>query len=1495
MIIIIGICLLVIAPITYVAQQLLLEVQERVNRPQVTTTMSRSVAVPIPFGINQEPIALPDMQRQTIASGTAHTCAVTRTAYVLCWGENAAGQRGLGVIGDSPALRASMSPVVGLTEVTSVAVGDAHSCAIRGSEGSVWCWGDNRYRQLGGALSGPQTSRALAGSVMLVKEALQLASGANHACALTAQAEVWCWGDNQYGQIAQSPTLLGVGPSRINGLPTDVVSIRTGQNHTCAFTQSATLWCWGHNQVQQIDTSADVIITIPRQVVTESQIVQFDLSQDSTCIITINQQVDCLPASHDLAQIDALIIAGSRLMSAPLGQHCLLSPESDLVCWDEQNTPQQYDVSGVATATSGVDFACVLLRAGLVQCRGDNQRGQVGVVDVTAQVDDFVFVDLGSSSDVMAAGYSHICTIWQLGKVLCWGRNLEGQIGLPVQDSIPFSAAPNDIDIDGVIHLSSSGNHVCVIRYDNRVSCWGDNSAGQLGIGHANNVNSPTLIESLADVSQITLGVSHSCALLRNGEVYCWGDNRFGQTTGDTLQQLMPIRVNQVRNVVKIIAGGHTSCALQNDGALICWGASIGELADFTPMTQIPDVVDFAVGYAHACALQSTGTVWCWGDHHYLNGMSLSSNPAAIVGLPPVRSISVGINHTCVLDVSHDVWCWGQNIQGQVNGVPSSTMITTPELQYRGTSQIVTGHDFTCVRQQIGTTACWGNNRYSQLGVDNPSVHFYENSAINDGFMLASGGTHSCVLLTGSSTRCWGGNEYGQLGDGTTNTSAVPQSVRSNESFVAIDTGLAHTCAIVNDATVRCWGHNNFGQLGDVTTDNASAPVIAAVQNVRALALGNSHSCALLLDGGAACWGRNEDGQLGVGGTANSAMPLRVASLDQAVDISSGADHVCVVRQDGTVWCWGSNTYGQLGFGEIGPGVSIPTQVPGIFDAVAVGLGDAHTCALTIERIVFCWGANTFGQAGSAQIDARAIVSRPQQVAGLSNVVQLRVGGNHNCVLTQDASALCWGDNFNGQLGTPMLDEQVRHQPIQVAGITRFSSVATGGAHTCGLLQDGDVLCWGWNKYGQVGNGVGGNARDVLMPSPIITLLEVNSVAVGATHMCAGTANSMVQCWGDNSIGQLGTGVFADVASLTAPQKVSLIVAGLATTVGANHSCALLSSTELACWGSNEYGQIGNGFSGSISNTAVPNFVSGLIGVSNFASGGNSNCAIVSGEVYCWGDNQYAQLGQPTVGVGDIRVTPTKVPLLADIREVTLGKNHACALSATGLVYCWGRNNQSQLGGFEGEIADSPMLVQALSDVVQIRAGDDHTCAVTAQSELYCWGSNGEGQRGTLSLEISQIPNRVDMMNVRQVATGSAHTCAFDGTSVVCWGSNDHGQLGRGAASEMPLDSSNRDVITNLPLVESIHAGGNRSCAVTLPNQELWCWGQNDNAQLGVTNNPDVNAPVAVIDLWSMQATIAVVVQPTSMPTPRVANPTQTRIPTSTPAPTPTLIRPMRP
>ena len=1492
---IIGVIILVVAPLTFLASSVLEEVRERVNGSQNSVEIPRDDTISIPFTVDNESVALGSIKLPTLASGEQHACVVTRTALLICWGDNQSNQLGIGVEGKNVAFLSSPSPVVGMTDVQSVALGSKHSCALRFQTGEVWCWGDNQYRQLGTERNGPQTARSIAARVTLVPQSQQIVVGAHHSCALTLQGEVWCWGDNQYAQITPEPSLQGVQPQKVSNLPSDVVMISAGQNHTCALTKQGQLWCWGDNSKNQISQSDAQNTASPQQVFNNQTVIQFGVARNSTCGITTDARLQCLgqvaPAYQDA--LNSFDVTSVEFQSSPLGLQCLVAQQRTIRCWNETSIIVDEQFPGIARISSGSQFECVLVRAGLVQCRGDNTFGQLASASQQDSSTEFEFVTLGATGRMISAGYGHVCAIWQLGNVICWGRNYEGQVGVAIQEAQQLIIEPHELDLDGVIDISASGNHSCVLRYDHTVHCWGDNSFGQLGIGNALSQYEASPVVQLTDVQQIALGIAHTCALLRDGRVACWGDNRFGQVTGSAEQAFTPVIVEQVQNVVKLVAGGNTTCALQSSGLVLCWGASIGAVPSLTPITQIIDVVDLAVGIAHACAIQISGDVYCWGDHHYVS--SLEAQFTKIANIPRARTVTAGTHHTCVLDIQQDVWCWGINTVGQVNGESAPSQISQPELQFRGTAHVVAGHDFTCARKQLGTISCWGNNRYAQLGVDSEFMRFNTLASVNAGFVMTSGGTHSCVLLIGSITRCWGGNEYGQLGDATTNTSPLPQTVRNNESFVALDAGLAHTCAIVTDATVRCWGHNNFGQLGNLTNENASAPVIAAVQDVMKLALGNSHTCALLRDGGGACWGRNDDGQLGVGGTANSSTPLRVASLTSAVDISSGANHVCSVLADGTVWCWGSNQYAQIGIGEAGPGISIPTQVPGIENAIAIALGDYHSCALLSDRTVWCWGWNNFGQVGNENTGDEAIIVQPQRINGLSDIVQLEVGGNHSCALTQSAEAVCWGDNFNGQLGNGSADESFRVSPVIVSGGNRFFRLAAGGAHTCGLVQDGDVLCWGWNKLGQVGNGSSGVTADAVLPSPVVALNQIATMYVGANHTCSTNIRGRVLCWGANTTGQIGSGQFGDSIGNATPQNVNLVVPALAVTVGAEHSCALLNTTELSCWGNNLFGQIGNGFAGEIAHTAIPNFVSGLIGVSYFASGSNNNCAIVNGEVFCWGDNQYAQVGQSSAGIGDIRAQPTKVELLSDMRAVTVGRHHACALSNTGIVYCWGRNNQQQLGGFAGEQSASPTVVQNLTDVIQISAGDDHTCALTAQGEVFCWGSNGSGQLGSPSMPDVAFVEVQGISNIQQIALGSSHSCAFDGTAVICWGSNEHGQLGIGEVTESALLPENRLSIQFEGQVIQIAAGGNRNCAITTRDGEVWCWGQNQNAQLGVTSNPDIAAPVAVNQLWSMQASPRNPVESTPVPTVRMPIPTATARSTQVPVPTATLIRPARP
>ena len=338
---------------------------------------------------------------------------------------------------------------------------------------------------------------------------------------------------------------------------------------------------------------------------------------------------------------------------------------------------------------------------------------------------------------------------------------------------------------------------------------------------------------------------------------------------------------------------------------------------------------------------------------------------------------------------------------------------------------------------------------------------------------ISAGAGHSCVLRPDGSLRCWGLNGTGQLGNDQVPESFVPLDVAGmSRNVVAVAAGGAHTCGLVLGGGARCWGGNEFGQLGDGRSGTQAASAVPVdveglERDVVAIAAGSDHTCALTEAGDVFCWGRNVDGRLGDGTTDDRATPVAVDRLDSdVVAIAAGSTHSCALTEAGAVLCWGGNTFGQLGDGTMTDSAT-PVQVDGLdSDVVAVTAGSTHTCAVTSGGDAFCWGSNSDGRLGDGTTDDRA---PPTSVAGLADtpIVAISAGFNHTCALTAAGGVSCWGGNASGQLGNGETAES--GTPVLVSGLSSgVVSVSSGGFHTCALTQDGQVLCWGENVFGQV-------------------------------------------------------------------------------------------------------------------------------------------------------------------------------------------------------------------------------------------------------------------------------------------------------------------------------------------------------------------------------------------------------------------------------------------
>jgi alpha-tubulin suppressor-like RCC1 family protein len=279
------------------------------------------------------------------------------------------------------------------------------------------------------------------------------------------------------------------------------------------------------------------------------------------------------------------------------------------------------------------------------------------------------------------------------------------------------------------------------------------------------------------------------------------------------------------------------------------------------------------------------------------------------------------------------------------------------------------------------------------------------------------------------------------LGNGKTTNSSTPVAVGGVSGAIALAAGGSHTCALLNNLTVRCWGANGSGQLGNGTrTDSSSGVVVTGLTNVVAVAAGSTHTCALIFGGSVKCWGDNRSFQLGTSTVTRATTPIAVAGLAGVTGITAGASHSCALLKGGSAKCWGSNGNGRLGDGEFANAqIATPTTVVNLTNATGIAGGGTFSCALLANSSVSCWGNGYLGQNGFWYG-----VPIPQPVGvntgnpsgpspGFSSVSAIAAGGAHSCALMSDASVKCWGDNFYGQLGNGTTTNTAR--PVTVSGL----------------------------------------------------------------------------------------------------------------------------------------------------------------------------------------------------------------------------------------------------------------------------------------------------------------------------------------------------------------------------------------------------------------------------------------------------------------------------
>jgi alpha-tubulin suppressor-like RCC1 family protein len=375
-----------------------------------------------------------------------------------------------------------------------------------------------------------------------------------------------------------------------------------------------------------------------------------------------------------------------------------------------------------------------------------------------------------------------------------------------------------------------------------------------------------------------------------------------------------------------------------------------------------------------------------------------------------------------------------------------------------------------------------------------------------------------------------------------------------------------------------------------------------------------------------------------------------------------------------------------------------------------VAAGDFFTCGLTTAGKVYCWGSAVFGQLGNDDVVSTAL---PVAVAGDHTFRTLAAGSDHACGLDLAGAAWCWGLNDYRELGAATTSCNAKfvfvtcaRVPLAVSGARHYDSIVVAGYSTCALSAV-DTWCWGWNVHGQVGSGPVGGTSNV--PARIPSSRQFVALTLDISHACGLTATDSIYCWGSNIHGQLaadtlqtprcpsggGVGFFCTVNPVHAAPGL------VATRVGAGstHTCALAVAGEAYCWGSNEYGVLGNS---SALGGRVPVLVSGAHAWTALSAGADHTCALeTEGAAWCWGVNTYGQLGVPTVAeachaFGSARLcrtSPIAVASAVVFADISAGSSHTCGLTPDGAIWCWGRGLEGQLGNGATQSSSAPVLV----------------------------------------------------------------------------------------------------------------------------------------------------------------------------------------------------------
>ena len=1296
-----------------------------------------------------------------VVGGYSHFVGLKSDGTVWTWGYNGNGQLGTG-------------DQTNRTEPTKTKVEDAvdvtagyYFTAILKKDGTVWISGDNTYGQLG---DGTTTNSSEFKQVPNLTDVIQISAGSNTMHVLKKDGTVWSWGRNDCGEYGDGTTVSkeDLTPSQMIKV-TNVMQIAAGNLHTAVLTAEGTVWAAGRNSDSQLGFvyNNKENTSTPREMQGLSEVKEIACGEYNTLMLQKDGYAYGVGENSD----GQLGTGGATTITSPTYM---------------KNSKTGYSLSGIKHIASAGRLLMVTTGENGIYVAGAADHAQNFTESTTKRT---TLYQTQTDKKVLAMActrnisYQTGLIIDEKGRTWTVGYDGQGQVGqgAPEHTTKPVNITKTKISLaeNGMISLNQKGDKYQLKHTE------------IVGLSFlTNKLLDEDIVYSSMDNEVATVDENGVITAVGEGTTYIKVKDQNNEVT-NAIKVSVTIKNNETQP--KVVGGGYYFAALKGNGTVYTWGYNgsgqlgLGDTNNRTEPTQtnMKAVIDIAAGTDHTLVLKADGTVWATGLNNYGqlgNGTTENTNTFQQVKLNEngdylenIVSIAAGYTASYAVTAEGEVYGWGRNDDGELGiGSKSSEINELYPVKMKKVSkiiQIAAGANHAIMLDADGNVWSTGYNSSGQLGIGNTDIQVQpkQMTSVSGVKEIAAGTNHSIMLAENGYVYSVGNDSNSQLGNGNSTNISTPTYVRNTSGNLVSD---AKHVKAGGDSTyisrkkdtegksqgMYVIGYNNYGQL--FTQNTTTQPYAKEVEkNLDILEIApTQYSTALIVDGEGNVYtvGYDGQGQLGNGIYEHSKNKICISNLQ--VKVTPKIINYQNVGEDSEKILAKTT----IGFNLIKENIEGSTYEFKTLDSEVATVDGQGTVTAT--------GIGTTNiKVHDTTTDTWNIVK--VNVNGSENKAQPKVvGGNcHYAALKGNGTVWTWGYNGNGQLG--LGDTNARTEPTQAKAekiledgtkeeelITDAIDIAASYNHTIILRADGTVWSTGYNQYGELGTGDTEERKiftQVKGPNGEGILENIVQITTGYYTGYALTTNGEVYGWGSNRYGELGQGSKSDDPVLypTKMKKVSNIIQ-----ISSGAEYIVMLDAEGKVWGT---GYNGNGQLG-IGNTTLqtlPQQMTSISGIKEISAKGNNTYMLTEGGyVEGVGYNYYSQLGDgsSTDRTTAVYTKNTSNKYVSDAKHISAGENSVFISRKKDSegnpqgMYVIGRNDYGQLFTGNTTRAYYATEVEKEKDILTMALTEGQTgLMVDAEGNVYTVGYNGQGQLGNGTYE--SLTSKICISNTKVV------------------------------------------------------------------------------------------------------------------------------------------------